>query len=87
MSFFKNLKNAFGFSDDPISNDIDGGLNYDEAEKREPYINPFKPATPAEPLKPSPAAPLPPQATEPVELKPHTVNYDLPKVSSTRLSP
>lgn len=79
MSFFKNLKNAFGFSDDPISNDIDGGLNYDEAEKREPYINPFKPATPAEPLKPSPAAPLPPQATEPVELKPHTVNYDLPE--------
>ena len=42
MSFFKNLKNAFGFSDDPISNDIDGGLNYDEAEKREPYINPFR---------------------------------------------
>ena len=26
MSFFNNLKNAFGFSDNPMSNDIDLSL-------------------------------------------------------------
>ena len=46
MSFFNNLKNAFGFSDNPMSNDIDDELNYDDQEKREPYINPFKPTPP-----------------------------------------
>ena len=78
MSFFKNLKNAFGFSDDPISNDIDDGLAYDETDKREPYINPFKPTAPTEPVKPVAAVPAQPSPS-PVPVKPHAVSYELPE--------
>ncbi len=80
MSFIKNIKNAFGFSDNPIGNDIDDELNYDDTEKREPYINPFKTQTPAEPLK-TPVVPAPPTERQavPTQAKVTAVSYDLPE--------
>ena len=84
MSFFNNLKNAFGFSDNPMSNDIDDELNYDDQEKREPYINPFKPAPQVETVKPKlPQAPEPPVATTPLKSTP--ISYELPEAFLTSI--
>ena len=80
MSFFNNIKNAFGFSDNPMSNDIDDELNYDDQEKREPYINPFKPTPPVETVKPKsqlPQAPEPPAEATPLKTAP--ISYELPE--------
>ena len=84
MSFFNNLKNAFGFSDNPMSNDIDDELNYDDQEKREPYINPFKPAPQVETVKPKlPQAPEPPVAATPLKSTP--ISYELPEAFLTSI--
>ncbi|MGN1245245.1 MAG: hypothetical protein ACI4UN_01300 [Muribaculaceae bacterium] len=80
MSFIKNLKNAFGFSDNPNSNDIDDELSYDDQDKREPYINPFKPATSIEPVKPKPIVSQPTELPiTPSQVKTPAVSYELPE--------
>lgn len=80
MSFIKNLKTAFGFSDNPISNDIDNDLAYDDTEKREPYINPFK-STPTEQVRLNvPQPPIVPALndTTPTAKAP-VISYELPE--------